>query len=321
MLLFFLALIIGIFFLWYGADFLVRGTSAIASNLDIDPIVIGIIISIGTTIPELLVSVFAVLQGNADIALGNVVGSNIANIGLILGVSGMITTLSVERHIMHKEFPFILFAPIVLFTLAFDGILTRSDGFILIFIAIIFYSLFIKRMHDGKFKHILEEITEEAIHKKKTYIRHCLSIFGGLAGIIIGAKLTVDGASAVARGIHIPEIIIGVSLVAVGTSLPELVTSVSAAIKKNRQLSLGNILGSNVLNIFVILGIVVLVHPITVPYSMLWFHIPAMFIFSLLLFISLLNYRKLQRRDAIILFILYIMYIGYSFYKFHGQTL
>jgi cation:H+ antiporter len=245
-----------------------------------------------------------------------VVGSNIANIGLILGVSGIITTLSVERHIMHKEFPFILFAPIVLFTLGFDGVLTRLDGFILIFIAVIFYSLFIKRIREGKFKRILEEITEEAIHKKRTYTRHLLSIIAGLVGIIIGAKLTVDYASAIARGIHIPEIIIGISLVAVGTSLPEFVTSITAAMKKNQQLSLGNIVGSNVLNIFVILGVATLLHPITVPESMFWFHIPAMLVFSLLLCISLLKYRKLQRREAIILFVLYILYIGYSFYKF-----
>jgi len=311
-----LAVITGIVLLWQGAGFLIRGAQEIAKNLDISPIVIAItIIALGTSIPELVVAVLAALQGNADITLGNVIGSNIANIGLVLGVSALFTGLAVEKHIVHKEFPFVLAAPVVLFVLGVDGTLSRIDGLLLILVAVVFHILLIKRVREGKFRRLIEDVAETVIHKDKVYLPHIFSLAIGLAGVILGAKLTVDSSVWIARFIGLSELVIGLSLVAVGTSLPELVTSVVAAKKKDGAISLGNIAGSNILNIFFVLGITLIIYPIKIASSLLIFDIPVMLLFSLLLFLALLEYGKLRKREAVVLLALYGIYIGYSFLK------
>jgi cation:H+ antiporter len=311
-----LAVIAGIALLWQGAGFLIRGAQEIAKNLDVSPIVIAItIIALGTSIPELVVAILAALQGKADITLGNVIGSNIANIGLVLGISALFTSLAVEKHVVHKEFPFVLAAPVLLFVLGFDGTLSRTDGLLLILVAVVFHILLIKRVREGKFRRLVEDVAETVIHKEKVYWPHIFSLTIGLAGVILGAKLTVDSSVWIARSIGLSELVIGLSLVAIGTSLPELVTSAAAAKKKDGAISLGNIVGSNILNIFFVLGLTLIIYPIKIASSLLIFDIPVMLIFSLLLFLALLEYGKLRRREAIALLILYGIYIGYSFLK------
>jgi len=317
MLLIILAVFVGMVLLWQGADFLVKGAEEIAKNLDISPMVIAItVIALGTSIPELVVAVLAAVQKQPGITLGNLIGSNIANIGLVLGVSALLGTgLAIERHVLKREFPFLLAAPAVLFLLGIDGSLTRIDGLILILVALVFHILLFKRVREGKFRRIVEDVAEGMVGRKKKYWIHIFSITIGIISLFLGAKLTIDGSVLIANRLGVPALIIGLSLVALGTSLPELVTSVFAAIRKKNSICLGNVIGSNILNIFVVLGLTLLICPITLDYNLLVFDIPVMLVFSLLLFLGLLEYNKLRRREAVLLLVLYFIYIGYSFLK------
>ncbi|MFH1713253.1 MAG: calcium/sodium antiporter [Candidatus Jacksonbacteria bacterium] len=317
MFLFLPAIIIGIILLWQGADFLIRGGQGIAKNLDVSPIVIAItIIALGTSLPELVVRVLAALGGNADIALGNTVGSNIANIGWVLGFSVLcLGSVSMDRHMLSKEFPFMIAAPVVLFLLGLDGLFSRLDGIILIAISVLFHLILIKRVREGKFRRMIEDIGEAVIQKEKKYLFYVLAIVLGLIGLILGAKLVIDSSVGIASILRIPTLIIGLTLVTFGTSLPELATSLIAAKRRQGEVSLGDVVGSNILNIFLILGITLVIVPIPIPRSVLIFDVPVMAVFALLLFLALLKYGKLRRREAAVLLGLYAVYIGYSFLK------
>lgn len=310
------ALVIGILLLWQGSEFLIRGATGIARNLDVTPFVIGItIVALGTTMPEFMVSLVASFQGNGDIVLGTIIGSYIVNIGLILGVTGLIASFSINKLIVNKEFPFFLAAPIVLFILAFDGFLSRIDGVILVTIAFVFYTLLIKHIREGKLRRTLEDIAEAALYRHKVYASYIFTLILGLIGIVVGAKLTVGGSIGIARLIGVPELIVALFLIAIGTSLPELGTAIVAAFKKEQAISVGNIFGSNILVVFVILGIALVIAPLQVHKSLIIFDIPMMILFSLLLFFVLLKYGRLRRQDAVAFLALYVLYIGYNFLK------
>lgn len=317
MLLFLLSIIIGIILLWQGADFLIRGGQGIAKNLDVSPIVIAItIMALGTSLPELVVRILSAIGGNVDIALGNAIGSNITNIGWVLGFSVLcLGSVSMDRHMLSKEVPFMIAAPIVLFFLGLDGMFGRLDGIILIAISVLFHLVVIHRVREGKFRRIIEDIGEAVIQKEKRYLFYVLAIVLGLAGLILGAKLVIDSSVGIALILRIPTLIIGLTLVTLGTSLPELATSLIAAKRGHGEVSLGNVVGSNILDIFLILGVTLIIVPIPIPRSVLIFDIPAMVIFALLLFLALLKYGKLRRREAVMLLGLYVIYIGYSFLK------
>lgn len=317
MLLFLLTIIIGIILLWQGADFLIRGGQEIAKNLDVSPIVIAIaIIALGTSLPELVVRILSAIGGNADIALGNSIGSNIANIGWVLGFSVLcFGSVSMDRRMLDREVYFMIAAPVVLFFLGLDGLLGRLDGIILIAISALFYLILIKRVREGKFRRMIEDIGETVIQREKRYLFHALAIVLGLAGLILGAKLIIESALGIALTFHIPALIIGLTLVTFGTSLPELATSLMAAKRRQGEVALGNIVGSNILNIFLILGVTLIIVPIPMPRSVLIFDVPVMAVFALLLFLVLLKYGKLRRREAVVLLALYAAYVGYSFVK------
>lgn len=310
------ALVIGILLLSQGANFLIKGATGIARNLDVTPLVIGItIVALGTTVPEFMVSLVASFQGNGDIVLGNVIGSYIVNIGFILGVTGLIASFSVNKQTVYKEFPFFLAAPIVLFILAFDGFLSRADGVILVTIAFVFYTLLIKHIREGKLRRTLEDVAEAAFYRHKVYASYIFTLILGLIGIVVGAKLTVGGSVGIAGLIGVPDLIVALFLIAIGTSLPELCTAIVAAFKKEQAISVGNILGSNILIVFVILGIALIIAPLQVHKSLIIFDIPVMALFSLLLFFALLKYGRLRRQEAGALLFLYMLYLGYSFFK------
>ncbi|MEK9165725.1 MAG: calcium/sodium antiporter [Patescibacteria group bacterium] len=317
MLLFLPVIIIGIILLWQGADFLIRGGQEIAKNLNVSPIVIAItVMALGTSLPEFVVRVLSASSGNTDIALGNSIGSNIANIGLVLGFSVLcLGSVSMDRHMLSKEVPFMIAAPVVLFFLGLDGMLDRLDGIILIAISALFHLVLIKRVREGKFRRMIEDIGETVIQKEKRYLFHVLAIVLGLAGLILGAKLAIDGALGIALTLRIPTLIIGLTLVTFGTSLPELATSLMAAKRRQGEVSLGNVVGSNILDIFLILGVTLAIVPIPIPRSVLIFDVPVMTVFALLLFLVLLKYGKLRRREAVVLLALYAAYVGYSFLK------
>jgi len=256
--------VIGFAALVKGADLLVDGASSIAKKLQVPAIVIGLtIVAFGTSMPELIVNIFASLSGNTEIAIGNILGSNIANILLILGVSAMIYPLATKKNTVWKEIPLSLLAALVLGVMANDALidragfsgLTRIDGIVLIafFIIFLYYTFGISKIKGE---------ASNADIKQYGYAKSSLYIIGGLAGLALGGKWIVDGAVAIAGLFNVSQSLIGLTIVAVGTSLPELVTSAIAAYKKQTDIAIGNVVGSCIFNIFFVLGISSTIRPL-----------------------------------------------------------
>ena len=265
----YILLVAGFVLLIKGADVLVDGASSFAKKFGISSLVIGLtIVAFGTSAPELIVNLFASIQGNTDIAIGNILGSNIANILLILGISAVIYPLAIQKGTVFKEIPLSLLAIIVVAIMANDILvdnrsfseLTRIDGLVLIsfFIIFLYYTFGISKAEG--------ENTSNNI-KDRSIIKSVLMAIGGLIALTIGGKWVVDSAMEIALNIGISQAVIGLTVVAIGTSLPELATSAVAAYKKNTDIAVGNIVGSNIFNIFWILGISAIINPL--PFSSL----------------------------------------------------
>ncbi len=307
--------VIGFIVLIKGADLLVDGASSLAKRLGVSALVIGLtIVAFGTSTPELVVNILASLQGNTDIAIGNVLGSNIVNILLILGVSAILYPLTVQKGTVWKEIPFALLAVVVLSLMAndiyFDGesssVLSKIDGLVLISFFIIFlYYIF------GIAKNDTDTPTEEDI-KQVTITRSVLMTFFGIVGLVIGGKWIVDGAVTIASNFGLSEALIGLTIVAIGTSLPEMATSVVAAYKKNVDIAVGNVVGSNIFNIFWILGISAVIKPLPF-HPALTFDLLVTVGATLVLFIALFVGKKhtLERWQGVVFVLLYVAYIIY----------
>lgn len=259
-------LILGFVLLIKGADLLVDGSSSIAKRIGVSDIVIGLtIVSFGTSAPELLVNIVASFRGASDIGIGNILGSNIANIFLILGIAALIRPLRVKRNTTWKEIPLNLLAAIVLFVMANDmlidgasgSILTRIDGMILMlfFVIFIYYTIGLAK----------SEKNNDHDYKKRPISIALLMSIVGVAGLAIGGHWVVDGAVSIATKFGLSEALIGLTIVAIGTSLPELATSAVAAYKGNTDIAVGNVVGSNIFNIFWVLGLSAIIRPL--PFS------------------------------------------------------
>ncbi len=260
----FLLFIIGFFLLIKGANYLVSGASSLAYKLGVAPLVIGLtIVAFGTSAPELVVNLMASISGNTDIAIGNILGSNIVNILVILGVSAIIYPITVQKSTVWKEIPFALLAVVVMGFMASDALidgasasyLTRIDGLVLISFFVIFLYYIVG---------IAKQSPSETVEKppEMTRMRSWLLIVGGMLALVVGGKWIVDGAIVFAQGLGVSESLIGLTIVAIGTSLPELATSVVAAYKKHSDIAIGNVVGSNIFNIFWILGISAFISPL-----------------------------------------------------------
>ena len=308
-----LVTIIGFALVIKGADILVDGASSLARKLSVSDLVVGLtVVAFGTSLPELSVNVSAGIKATSDIAVGNVIGSNIANILLILGVSAVICPLVVTKGTVWKEIPLSLLAVILIAILANDklingaqsSMLTRIDGLILLsfFIIFIYYSLSIAKRIEG---------TDDLLYVKALAITKILVlIIIGLAALILGGKFVVDGAVKLATYFGISQMTIGLTIVAVGTSLPELATSAVAAYKKNFDIAVGNIVGSNIFNIFFVLGISSLIRPLPFqPGSNL--DIGLLVLANILLFIFMFTGKKhkLDRWEAVLFLGIYAVYI------------
>ena len=260
-----LLLIGGLILILLGANGLTDGAASVAKRFRIPPIVIGLtIVAFGTSAPELTVSVSSALKGSADIAIGNVVGSNIFNTLMIVGCTALFAPIVITRNTLRKEIPLCILSSIVLLICANDvfldkaseNILNRVDGLLLLCFFVIFmgytFAIASKPATTGDAGHpVIEEETEI---KSLPWWKSILYIIGGLAALIFGGQLFVDGATGIARNLGVSESIIGLTLVAGGTSLPELATSIVAALKKNPEIAIGNVIGSNLFNIFFVLG-------------------------------------------------------------------
>ena len=307
-------LLLGFVLLIKGADFFVDGASALAIRLDVSQIVIGLtIVAFGTSAPELIVNFFAAINGNTDISLGNIIGSNIINILLILGIAGLIHPLRTQKNTVWREIPFSLLAVIVLIIVCNDQIidntrdlLSRSDAIILLlfFSIFIIYSFAISKVESQDAPDIKEFSTGRIL----------LYLFLGLAGLIAGGRFVVKNSVQLAAYWGLSEKLIGLTIIALGTSLPELATSAVAAFKNKSDIAIGNIIGSNIFNIFFILGITALIKPL--PFNpVLNQDLGILLVASILLFLTMFtgNKRLLDRWEAgIFLFI----YAGYTVYLF-----
>lgn len=311
-------LILGFVFLIKGADFLVDGSSAIAKRFGISSLVIGLtIVAFGTSMPELIVNIFASLEGDTGLAIGNILGSNIANILLILGISAMIYPLRVGHGTVWKEIPFSLFAILVLFFMVNDHFIdgdalssiTRIDGLILLsfFVIFMYYIFSISKNGENQNNESKDEI------KKIPVLISIFLIILGIVGLALGGKWIVDSAVDIASGMGVSQSLIGLTIVAFGTSLPELVTSAVAAYKKRSDIAIGNIVGSNIFNIFWILGVSATINPLPISEAtnrdvlVTVFATLALFV---LLFVGKKNiFERWQGALFVLAYILYIVFI------------
>jgi cation:H+ antiporter len=308
----FVLVVVGFAILIKAADFLVDGAAALAVRFSVSEIMIGLtIVSFGTSAPELIVNVIASIRGNSEITLGNVIGSNIINTLLILGVAGMISAIKLEKNTVWREIPFSLLAALVLFVacndMMLDGqpnLLSRADGIIFLsfFVIFIAYTFAVSNV----------ESENTPVIKTLSNLKISIYLILGAAGLFFGGKLVVENAVDIAKTMEISEKVVGLTIVAIGTSLPELVTSAVAAFKKKSDIAIGNVVGSNIFNIFFVLAISTVIRPIPFIDS-LNVDILILIIISVILFLIMFTGKKrvIDRWEAILLVIIYFVYMVY----------
>lgn len=316
----------GILVIILSANWLVDGASALAKKFGISDIVIGLtIVAFGTSAPELTVNIFSAVRGSTDIAIGNVLGSNISNIFLILGITCMVNPVGILDNTKWKEIPFSLLAVIVLGIISNDSfidnaggnVISRIDGLVLLcFMAIFMVYTFEMARRQSNDVPIDANPASVNTEKQLPGWKAALFILLGITGLFLGGKYLVDGAVSIAKLLGMSEKVIGLTIIAVGTSLPELATSVVAAYKKKADIAVGNIVGSNIFNVFFVLGTTAVIQPL--PFNpAINFDILIALIASLLLFLTTITFhaKRIDRIEGIIFMTIYVVYISYSIIK------
>jgi cation:H+ antiporter len=300
-------IVAGLALLFYGADFLVTGSTRLARFLKISPFVIGAtVIAFGTSAPELAVAILAALDAAPELAMGNVIGSNIANIGLVLGITAIVAPIAIDSKRFNREYPpFLLTAYLVLF-LAWDLKIHRLEGVIMVSLLV----LYVWRSFNHKEDNLSNQEDEIPLLTDKGPVFQVLLIVVGLIALVGGAKLLVLGGVSIARNIGISEWFIGISIVAIGTSLPEIVSSVMAARRGHGEMAVGNIFGSNIFNILMVLGITSLIHPLNISETINPDLIIATGMTSLLLALIVLGKHSLRKISGTTLLATYLLYIA-----------
>lgn len=306
-------IIVGFVLLIKGADFLVDGASNVAKKFHIPEIIIGLtIVSIGTSMPELFVSITSAIQGYPDMAVGNVIGSNLCNLLLILGVSTIIQSIEFKRETRLIEIPMTLAITFVLFVICNIGAdITKIEGIILVLLFILFIGYTIYMGKKGESFEKKDTLVEVQTEEKTSMVKAILWILLGIIGLKIGGDLTVNHSVIIAQALGISEKVISLTIIAIGTSLPELVTSVTAAIKGNSDIAIGNILGSNIFNILLILGVSAIITPITYSISynnQILVLIVGTVLLALFPFIGAKN--KMTRSNGVAYLIIYAIYMA-----------
>ncbi len=310
-----LFLIFGLVLLVWGAELLVRGASRIATSAGISPLVVGLtVVAFGTSSPELAVSVMSAFKGQADLALGNVVGSNIFNVLFILGISAIIVPLIVAQQLVRFDVPVMIGVSFLLFIVGYDGSIGRLDG-VLLFSGAIAYTVFLIRQSRKETSAEVKSEYEEEFGARQAgaWWKNLALVVVGLAALMLGSKWLVDSAVAIAQSFGVSELVIGLTIVAAGTSLPEVATSVIAAIRGERDIAVGNVVGSNIFNILSVLGLSSIVAPVGIEVSdaALRFDIPVMIAVAVAcLPIFFVGY-KISRGNGIAFLFFYLAYLVY----------
>jgi len=307
-----LFLTVGLVLLVLGGNWLLKAAVGFSLRLQIPKIVIGMtVVSFATSVPELIVSVNSALAGHADIALGNVIGSNIANLGFVLAITILISTISVEKSFYKTDWPIMMIASMLLYGfIAFDGVLVRYEGIILFSFLIIFLIYLLKFQKPAVVDEMPEDDVELPLYKGVLFL-----LLGGIA-LWGGSELLIDGAVGMATKYNVSERIIGITIVSIGTSIPELAASVIAILKKEKAISLGNLIGSNVFNILAVLGITSIITPVKVVdqgllTSDIFWMLGISFLILPLVFVP--SRMKLSWKDGVILISLYILFMFQMF--------
>ncbi len=307
-----LLFVLGIALLVFGGDRLVKGASSLAFSIGISPLVVGLtVVAFGTSAPELAVSLNGALAGSSDLAVGNVVGSNIFNILAILGLAALVTPLSVQPSLLRLEIPILVLVSAVVAVFGWDGVISRLEGIVL-FVGVISYTFWVIRQSRQQTKAMKAEFAAEfEPAPTEHWAKSVLSIVAGLALLILGARWVVDGAVELARLFGASELVISLTIVAAGTSLPEVVTSVSAAMKGERDIAVGNVLGSNLFNILCVLGLSAILTPngIQVAEPAMSFDIPVMIAVAVLMVPIFLSGWVVDRVEGAVLVSLYVGYV------------
>jgi cation:H+ antiporter len=300
-----LLLVVGIAVLYFGADWLVRGAARLAGSLGVSPMVVGLtVVSFGTSAPELVVCTVAAWGGNPDLAVGNVMGSNLANIGLILGLTSIVRPLEVQSRVVWREMPIMLIATLALYPLCLDLELSAGDGTILL-LGLVGYLLFVFQSVGTETPGVLGEYADfiEAAGDARSRVRlaDVGLVLAGSAALVLGGYCIVEGAVQVASALGISQVVIGLTVVAVGTSLPELATSLVAAARRESDIAVGNVIGSNIFNIAGILGAASVVDSMPIQPRVLSEELPALLVVSLLLLPILRSGWRIRRWEGAIL--------------------
>lgn len=316
-----LLLIVGIVLILFGADKLTDGATGLARRFNVTELVIGLtVVAFGTSLPEFVTSFMSTLKGSSDISIGNIVGSNIFNALMIVGCAAWLSPITISKSTIAKDIPFALLASLVLGVVSVDSlldngapdILSRTDGLVLLgyFSVFMAYTYFISRNKEAG----ADMQQSDKPQQLMPYWKIFLYIIIGLAGLVIGGNLFVDGASQIAIAMGVSETIVGLTLVAAGTSLPELATSMVAARKGSSAIAIGNVIGSNIFNIFFVMGICATVEPMAVGYIS-YLDLGLMLASMLLLWGFSYTKRTIERWEGAFLVIIYIAYLGYLIYN------
>ncbi|NIT14210.1 MAG: calcium/sodium antiporter [Candidatus Dadabacteria bacterium] len=303
--------ILGLGALYLGGEGLVKGSSRLARGLGINSILVGLtVVAFGTSAPELIVSIIASFRGSNELIMGNIIGSNISNIGLILAISALIYSIRIKLTLIKIELPFMIIISILLFVLSKDLVIERTEG---VFLFVLLISMIIYSCYDAfKEPKYLEREFDDFLEADKNHYKNSIYILFGLIGLSVGAKLLVDSAISIAGYLGVSQTIIGITAVAIGTSLPELTTSIIAAVKRESGIIIGNIIGSNVFNIGII-GIVSVLNPIKVQQSLLQFELIVMILISVVLLPIMRTGYRITKKEGILLLLFYLMFLRFLF--------
>jgi cation:H+ antiporter len=310
-----LLVIAGLVLLIWGADRFVHGAAAAARNLGVAPLMIGLtVVAFATSAPEILVSVVAALQGEPGLAFGNAIGSNIVNIGLVLGMTAMIRPIRLESATLRREMPALLAVSLLTVSLFLDTFLSRIDGIVML-TGLVIVMVWLARL--GMRSSATDPIAMDYEAEIPTDVSMKMAVVWlivGLGTLLVGAELLVDGAIGIAKMLGVSEVVIGITIVAFGTSLPELAVSLASALKGEYGLAIGNIVGSNIFNLLAVIGVAATIQPSTLAPTVLSLHIFVMVAFTLVLFAMTYDYdgkSRLSRLEGLALLIAYVAYASY----------
>ncbi len=312
--------VVGVALLLEGADWVVHSSTHLARTLGIHPVVIGLtLVALGTSLPEFAVTLFANLNGETNIALGNIIGSNIANIGLIAGIAALISPVIVRSFTVMLEAPFMMLASVLLFVLSFrifdfgsaDYVLGKLDGVIMLLFFLMFLVYTYKRAVQGESKIVEKEFAMSFGTGVVKIFRGLMVMILGFVCVLLGAKFMVFSGVALARGLGVSDAVIALTVIAVGTSLPELTVSVVAVMKKEYDLVVGNIIGSNIVNILLIGGVASLLRPLVVDLHLLFVDMIIMILFAVFFQVFITTDKTVTRFEGAVLLVAYFIYVGY----------